>query len=288
MQLKKYKAAGEEKIMLKDFETGAPPAVKAKKEEYLEKTALNLEEISSLQEKLYSQAREGLIIVLQAMDAAGKDGTIKHVMSGVNPQGISVISLKAPTSVELSHDFMWRISSELPERGKISIFNRSWYEDVLIVKVRKLYEDYNMAERCKKSSIIHKRYQYIKAFESHLYDESYRVVKIFLHLSKEEQKERFIERIDRKIKNWKFSSADIEERRYWDEYQEAYEDAINATATKECPWYIIPADNKWYTRYLVSEIVLNTLKKINPMYPEMPEEEQNRLAEDREKLLREN
>lgn len=287
MSSKKYHVSGAKKIHLADFDTGAPGSVKSKKQVYLKRTEENLAEISSYQDKLYSEGKEGLLIVLQAMDASGKDGTIKHVLSGVNPQGIDVFSFKGPNSTELSHDFLWRIGSKLPERGKLCLFNRSHYEDVLIVKVRKLYENYKMPDRCKGDHIIQRRYKHICNFEDYLYDEGYRVIKIFLNLSKEEQKKRFLERIDQKMKNWKFSSADLKERALWDEYQKAYEDAINATATKVSPWYIFPADNKWYTRFLVSEAILNELKIIDPKYPKLPEEEQTRLNDDREKLIAE-
>lgn len=287
MSFKKFQVNGDKKVKFSDFDTGAAKSIKSKKESYQKKTQENLEKIARLQEKLYSSGQEGLVIVLQAMDAGGKDGTIKHVMSGVNPQGIDVYSFKAPTSVELAHDYMWRIHSKLPERGKIAIFNRSYYEDVLIVKVRKLYENYKMPERCKNAGLVERRYKHIKDFEEFLYDEGFRTIKIFLHLSKDEQKRRFLERIDQEEKNWKFSSADIKERAMWDDYQDAYEDAVNATASRHSPWFILPADNKWYTRYLVSEVVLSTLEKIDPQFPELPKEERARLAEDRELLLKE-
>ena len=286
MALKDFRCDGGKKIKLGDYPTGAG-ALKGKKAEYQKKMEDNLIQIAGLQEKLYSDAKEGLIIILQAMDAAGKDSTIKHVMGGFNPQGVWVYSFKAPTQRELSHDFLWRTFKCLPARGEVAIFNRSYYEDVLVVKVRKLYKDYNMARRCLGEDIIEKRYGQIRHFEEYLYDNSYRVVKVFLHLSKETQKKRFLERIDLKIKNWKFSSSDIKERKLWDEYQQAYQDAINATATKNCPWYVIPADNKWYTRYLVSEAVLEALKKIDPQYPEMPEDERRLLTADRELLINE-
>ncbi len=286
MNYKHFKVSGERNIKLSDFQKNSGDE-KNKKEEIITKTAQNLIEISQLQEKLYSDAKEGLIIVLQAMDAAGKDSTIKHVMKGINPQGVMVTSFKAPSSRELAHDFLWRANVALPKRGYIAIFNRSYYEDVLVVKVRKLYKNYHIAERCKGDDIIKKRYKHIKNYEEYLYDSGYRIVKIFLNVSKEEQKERFLERIDLKIKNWKFSESDVRERMLWDDYQEAYEDAINATATQNSPWYVVPADAKWYTRFIVSEIILSSLKDIDPKYPKLPEDKLKNLAEERELLINE-
>ncbi len=228
-----------------------------------------------LQEQLYADGREGVIVILQAIDAAGKDSTIKHVLSGVNPQGVQVYSYKQPSKEELAHDYLWRCMTNLPRRGMISIFNRSYYEDVLVVRVNKLYETYQMAERCLDgNTIFEKRYKHIRNFEEYLYDNSYRVVKIFLNVSAETQKERFLERLDKPEKHWKFSASDIPERGHWAEYDSAYEDAINATATKESPWYVLPADQKWYTRYLVSEAILKALEDIDPQYPQVSKEDE--------------
>ncbi|MCF0133796.1 MAG: polyphosphate kinase 2 family protein [Blautia sp.] len=250
------------------------------KEEILKKTKKNQEKIFALQDKLYAEGKEGLLIVLQARDAAGKDSTIRHVMGGVNPQGVQVYSYKQPSKEELAHDYLWRCVINLPKRGMISLFNRSYYEDVLVVKVHKLYETYKMAERClDEKTFIKKRFKQIRNFEEYLYDNSYRVVKIFLNVSADTQKERFLERLERPEKHWKFSSSDIPERELWNEYNEAYEETVNETSTKECPWYVIPADQKWYSRYLVSEAILDTLKKIDPQYPEVPEEEEAKYPE---------
>ena len=197
-------------------------------------------------------------------------------------------SYKQPSKEELEHDFLWRCNRNLPRRGMIAIFNRSYYEDVLVVKVRKLYKNYNMAMRClKESDVIKKRYKHIRDYEEYLYDSSYRVLKIFLNVSKEKQKERFMERIDSQEKNWKFSSSDLSERAIWDEYSAAYEDAINETASRNAPWYVFPADQKWYTRYLVSEAILDVLKKISPQYPELPETEAAQLGVYKEALMKE-
>lgn len=287
MNIKDFTFDGSKKLDLSKLPTGASKEVKEEKDKYLEKTQKNYAKMVELQDRMYSEAKEGIVVVLQAMDAAGKDSTVKHVFTVLNPAGVDVYPYKSPSHEELAHDFLWRCTCHLPQRGKIAVFNRSYYEDVLVVKVHKLYKDYKMAARCLDKNIIEKRYTQIKNFEDYLYENSYRTVKLFLNVSKDEQKERFLERIDQKIKNWKFSSADVYERGFWDEYHEAYEKAINATATKENPWYVIPADNKWYTRYLVSEAVLKTMEAMEPKYPQMPKEEAERLLSDREKLLAE-
>ncbi len=285
-ELKKFTVKGTKKIELDDFTTDEK-IKKEEKEKILAKTEENRKKIAEYQDKLYSEGKESVLIILQAMDAAGKDGTIKNVMSGLNPQGIDVYSFKSPNSEELAHDYMWRAIKRLPEKGKMAIFNRSYYEDVLIGKVHRLYENQKMAERCKQGDVIGRRYKEIKNFEKYIFNNSCRIIKIFLNVSKEEQKKRFLERIDLKIKNWKFSSSDIKERQYWDDYHQAYEDAINETSTKDCPWYVIPADQKFYSRYLVSEAILDVMKKINPKYPTLPEEERRHLIEDKELLLSE-
>lgn len=289
MKASKYCFDGKNKLNLSKISTDSKED-KVDKDEILKKTEENQIKISELQEKLYAEGREGLILVLQAIDAAGKDSTIKHVMSGVNPQGVDVVSFKAPNSEELSHDFLWRVNKHLPQRGKIGIFNRSYYEDVLVVQVHKMNRNYHMAKRVIEmddDKFFAKRYNHIRNYEEYLYDNSYRVVKIFLNVSKEEQKNRFLERIDNQEKNWKFDAGDLKERALWDEYHEVFEKVINATATKECPWYVLPADQKWYTRYLVSEILLSALEDIDPKYPELPKEEQDELAECRKILMEE-
>lgn len=289
MGISKYKVDGSKKVKLDSFSTNSK-ADKVDKEEILKKTEKNLKEMGLYQERLYAEGKEGLLIVIQAIDAAGKDSTIKHVMSGVNPQGVDVVSFKAPNSEELSHDFLWRIVKALPARGKIGIFNRSHYEDVLVVQVHELNKNYKMASRVvdmDSREFFKKRYKHIKNFEEYLYDNSYRVVKIFLNVSKEEQKKRFLERIDNPEKNWKFESGDLKERGLWDEYHKVFEDMINNTAAKEAPWYVLPADQKWYTRYLVSEVIMKALRDIDPKYPEMPEEEKKLLEQCRETLMSE-
>ncbi len=289
MKAKKYCFDGDKKLKLDKLATNSK-SDKVKKEEIIEKTKENQIKIAALQERLYADGREGVILVLQAIDAAGKDSTVKHVMSGINPQGVDVVSFKQPNSEELSHDFLWRVNKHLPQRGKIGIFNRSYYEDVLVVQVHNINRSYHMAKRVVEmddKKFFEKRYKHIRNYEEYLYDNSYRIVKIFLNVSKEEQKERFLERIDTPEKNWKFDAGDLKERALWDEYHEVFEDVINATATKENPWYVLPADQKWYTRYLVSEILLKTLEDIDPQYPDFPEEEKAELIRCREELMNE-
>ncbi|MEF9894498.1 MAG: polyphosphate kinase 2 family protein [Clostridia bacterium] len=273
MKPKDYRYNGKRPLVLDRVSTEASDKIKDMKDELVQRTEENIEQIGKLQERLYADGREGLVIVLQAMDAAGKDSTIKHVMTGLNPQGVDVYSFKAPTVNELKHDFLWRIGKCLPEKGKIAIFNRSHYEDVLAVGVLKLYENFALPARCPADQLIEKRMRSIVDFEQYLYDSGIRMMKIFLHVSKDEQKKRLLERIDRPEKNWKFDAGDLKARAMWDKYQKAYEDTINATATKHCPWYVIPADDKWFARYLVSEAVLDTLDKMNPQYPELGEDE---------------
>lgn len=262
----------------------------ADKEKTAEKTAKNQKEMQKLQDRLYADKREGLLIVLQAMDAAGKDSIVKHVIGGMNPQGVAVCSFKQPSREELAHDFLWRTTRCLPAYGEIAIFNRSYYEDVLVAQVHRLNRTYRMAERITQKSdrqFFENRYRHIRGYEQYLYDNSYRIVKIFLHVSKEKQKERFLERIDLPEKNWKFSHSDLKERASWEEYQRVYGEVIAETATKENPWYVIPADQKWYTRYLVSEAIVKVLREMAPEYPELAEEEKRFLKECRRELLAE-
>lgn len=263
---------------------------KGKKDEYAAKTAANLRRMEALQEALYADGREGLVILLQALDAAGKDGTIKHVMGGLNPQGVTVYNFKQPTRAELQHDYLWRVGQCLPPRGGIAIFNRSYYEDVLVVQLHDLQKGYQMAPRVleqDKGKFFTQRYRQICHYEQYLYENSYRVVKIFLHVSKGEQKKRFLERIDTPAKNWKFSASDLAERAYFDDYQHLYEQVIDATATKEAPWYALPADQKWYTRYLVSEVVVNALEQCAPAYPRVDAAARAEMQKARRQLLAE-
>ena len=283
MNIEKYKVNGKKKFRLTDYSTkdtgcfDSSESVRAIVEQ-------NIKEISSLQSKLYADGKVALLIIFQAMDAAGKDSAIKHVMSGVNPQGVKVYNFIQPSPEELSHDYLWRAVKALPQRGKIAIFNRSYYEDVLVVKVHKLYEKLNIIERCKASDTMEKRYMQIRHFEDYLWENGIVTVKFFLNISKETQRKRFLKRIDKKDKNWKFSDADIREREYWDDYQQAYQSAIEATATEHNPWYIIPADRKWFSRAICSNILLNAMQEINPQYPVISKEQEIMLEESRYKL----
>ena len=288
MSLKDYVFDGSRKLDLSRIPTNSKKD-HVDKEEILAKTKENLVKMQELQNRLYADGREGLIIVLQAMDAAGKDSTIKHVMGGVNPQGVEVHSFKQPSSEELAHDFLWRLNKCIPRRGYIAIFNRSYYEDVLVVQVYEMNKGYHIAERVigqPTDEFFRKRYRHIRNYEDYLYENGYRIVKIFLNVSKEKQKERFLERLETPSKNWKFSSSDLKERAMWEEYQKVYEKTINETATEANPWYVLPADQKWYTRYLVSEAIVKTLEEINPQYPELPAEEKEKLGEYKEALLK--
>ncbi|HLX86318.1 MAG TPA: polyphosphate kinase 2 family protein [Terriglobales bacterium] len=238
-----------------------------------------VKELSRLQDILAAQDRWGLLLIFQAMDAAGKDGTIKHVMSGVNPQGVDVWSFKAPSPEELDHDYMWRTTKCLPERGHIGIFNRSYYEEVLVVRIHpQVLEGQKLPKSLVTKHIWRERFEDINCFEQYLTRNGIAVVKFFLHLSKKEQKRRFMERLDTPEKNWKFSSADVKEREFWDSYQEAYEDMIRHTASKDAPWYVVPADNKWFTRLVVSQAVVEALKAMKLKYPKLDGAEKAALA----------
>jgi len=239
-----------------------------------------VEVLAELQDKLYAQDRWSVLLIFQAMDSAGKDGAIKHVMSGINPQGCQVYSFKAPTSEELDHDFMWRCTKNLPERGRIGIFNRSYYEETLVVRVHEnILKNQKLPEKLVTKHIWDERFQDIRNFEKYLIRNGTIVRKFFLYISKDEQKKRFLERIDNPQKNWKFSSDDVREREYWDDYMKAYEDMIRNTATKDSPWYVVPADNKWFTRLVVASALIDVLESLNLEYPEVDEEKLKELAE---------
>jgi len=247
--------------------------------------------LSAMQERLYADNRNALLLIFQAMDAAGKDGAIKHVMSGVNPQGCQVASFKAPSSEDLDHDYLWRCMKHLPERGRIGIFNRSWYEEVLVVRVHpELLEAQRLPDRCMGAKrgdgnrIWRDRCRDIRSFERYLGHNGIVVRKFFLHLSKEEQRRRFLERLDNPDKNWKFSMSDIRERERWDEYQRAYEDAIGRTATRSAPWYVVPADNKWYARVVVAAAILDALNGLDLKFPTVSDAKRKELKDARGRL----
>ena len=247
---------------------------------------VGIDALTQLQDMLYAQDRWAVLLVFQAMDAAGKDGAIKHVMSGVNPQGCQVFSFKAPTSEDLDHDYLWRCTRSLPERGRIGIFNRSYYEEVLVVRVHEeMLARQKLPPQCVSKSIWKDRMADIRGLEDYLGRNGIVVCKFFLHVSKDEQKKRFLERLDDPEKNWKFSVNDAAERQHWDAYMEAYEDAIRNTATKNAPWYVVPADNKWFTRVVVAAAVIDTLGKLDLHYPRVEKTRRKELAEARRLLL---
>ena len=248
----------------------------------------NRRELAEAQELLYADGSHSVLIVFQAMDAAGKDGTIRHVMSGVNPQGCTVSSFKVPSATELSHNYLWRYSMALPARGMIGIFNRSYYEEVLVVKVHpEILERADLPAENVHKNIWKHRYEDINNFEQHLARNGTTILKFFLNVSKEEQRARFLERLEEPDKNWKFSSGDIVERGFWDDYMAAFEEAINATSTPWAPWYVIPADRKWAMRAAVSDIITTTIKDLPLAYPTVPDEEKERLAQAKAQLLAE-
>jgi PPK2 family polyphosphate:nucleotide phosphotransferase len=243
--------------------------------------------MADLQAKLYAQDCWAVLLIFQAMDAAGKDGTIKHVMSGVNPEGCQVYSFKVPSETELQHDFLWRTTQRLPERGHIGIFNRSYYEEVLVVRVHpKALENERLPPPLVTKGIWEERFEDIRSFERHMARNGTVIRKFFLHLSKKEQKRRFLARLEEPEKNWKFSAADIHEREYWDDYQKAYEDMIRNTATEHAPWYVIPADNKWFTHLAVSAAIVETLEELGPAYPKVDAAKRRELQAARQTLAK--
>ena len=284
LRLKHIMAPPGRKISLrKDYDPGYSADFKNKKTAQ-KKLEQNIAELAEYQDILYAQDTYALLIIFQAMDAAGKDGVIKHVMSGVNPQGCQVFSFKAPSAEELDHDYLWRSMKCLPERGRIGIFNRSYYEEILVVRVHPELLDHQKIPTLARENIWKHRYEQINAFEKYLFENGVIVLKFFLNVSRDEQKKRFLERIDRPEKNWKFSTADVKERGFWEDYQQAYEDCLNHTSTEWAPWFIVPADAKWFTRLTVSEIIVRALKRLNLRYPEVSEERRRELQEIR-KLL---
>ena len=252
-----------------------------------EALATGVQALSILQDMLYAQDRWGVLLIFQAMDAAGKDSAIKHVMSGVNPQGVEVYSFKSPSAEELDHDYLWRCMKRLPERGRIGIFNRSYYEEALIVRV---HPEYLAKEKLPPELITKEvwkdRFHDIRSFERYLVRNGIVIRKFFLHVSKKEQKKRFLERVENPTKNWKFSTSDIEERKFWDQYMEAYEEMIRHTATKEAPWFVVPADNKWFTRVIVAETVIDALASLNLSYPKVGKEKLRELATAKRALMK--
>jgi PPK2 family polyphosphate:nucleotide phosphotransferase len=277
-----------EKVKLKNWPTLIEPVYKSKKK-YLKLLKEQVRELSTLQRLHYASNRYSVLLIFQAMDAAGKDGAIRHVMSGVNPQGCQVFSFKHPSAIELDHDFLWRTTQCLPERGRIGIFNRSYYEEVLIARVHPgiLRSQGLPDELLAEKNIWQERYRSIVDMEGHLHRNGTRIIKFFLHLSEEEQRKRFLDRIDEPEKNWKFSIADIEERQFWNQYMAAYEACLSSTSTKNAPWYVVPADDKKNTRLIISEIILDTFKSLEMTYPESSSKRQQELLAIRHKLMHE-
>jgi PPK2 family polyphosphate:nucleotide phosphotransferase len=282
---KPYRVSKGEGFRLKDYDPQDTNGLKSKKnaKETLEHSKQFL---SEFQEKLYAQDRWSLLLIFQAMDAAGKDGAVKHVMSGINPQGCDVTSFKAPSKEELDHEYLWRAHRVIPSRGKIGIFNRSYYEEVLVVRVHQdLLNAQQLPNELVSKHIWEERYEDINNFEQYLVRNGVIVMKFFLHLSKGEQKRRFLERLEMPEKNWKFSMADVKERACWKDYQKAYEEMIQNTATKHAPWYVIPADNKWFTRLAVAGAIIHRLHSLDLQFPEVDDDKKKELAQVRKALL---
>jgi PPK2 family polyphosphate:nucleotide phosphotransferase len=273
-------------VNLGKWPTKVKPVYKSK-QQYRKLLREHVEQLSALQQLLYASNSYAILLIFQAMDAAGKDGSIKHVMSGINPQGCQVFSFKHPSAAELQHDFLWRTTRDLPERGRIGIFNRSYYEEVLITRVHpEILRSEGLPDALLgEKTVWRDRYRSISNLESHLFGNGTRVIKIFLHISKEEQRKRFLERIDEPEKNWKFSTADIEERKFWKDYMQAYEECLGATSTTEAPWYVVPADDKENARLIVSQVVLETLGGLKMSYPKVSEERRHELRRIRERLV---
>jgi PPK2 family polyphosphate:nucleotide phosphotransferase len=273
-------------FQLTDFDPAATTHIHSK-EQAQKLLQQSIVEMSELQDKLYAQDSWGVLLIFQAMDAAGKDGAIKHVMSGVNPQGCQVYSFKVPSSEDLNHDYLWRSSKCLPERGHIGIFNRSYYEEVLVVRVHpQLLKNERMPEPLVGKNLWQDRFDDIRNFELYLSNNGIVVRKFFLNISKKEQKRRFLERLETPEKNWKFSAADGAERKCWDDYMQAYEEMIAATSTKHAPWYVVPADNKWYTRLVVAAAIVDTLKDLKLAYPTVDPQKRKQLDAAKRELLR--
>jgi PPK2 family polyphosphate:nucleotide phosphotransferase len=280
-----YRVDHPKKFRLKDTDPGDTWKIESKKDAaaLLEK---GIRELAELQDKLYAQDKWALLVIFQAMDAAGKDGTIKHVMSGINPQGCQIYSFKLPTSTELDHDYLWRCMQCLPQRGRIGIFNRSYYEETLVVRVHpEFLKKQKIPAKLITGHIWKDRFEDINAFERYLSRNGVILRKFFLNVSKKEQKRRFIERLEMEEKNWKFSSSDLQERSRWDDYMDAYEDMIRHTSTRHAPWYVVPADNKWFTRVVVAAAINHTLESLDLSYPEVTGNQRTMLASAKRALL---
>ena len=286
MNIKDFRVPAGKKIKLAKWPTLVEPVYQSKKE-YKALLEKQVEELSEQQQLQYASDRYAVLLIFQAMDAAGKDGAIKHVMSGINPQGCQVFSFKHPSATELDHDFLWRTTQCLPERGRIGIFNRSYYEEVLIVRVHpEILQAQGIPDGLlNQKTIWQERYRSIVDMENHLHRNGTQIIKFFLHLSEEEQRRRFIERIDDPDKNWKFSLADVEERKFWKQYMQAYEECLSATSTSDAPWYVVPADDKENARLIISRIILDTFKALKMRYPEAGAKRRQELTAIRNQLM---
>ncbi|RXJ81008.1 ADP-polyphosphate phosphotransferase [Arcobacter sp. F2176] len=286
---KDFRVIKEKEVELDKWPTQVKSIYKSKKK-YKKLLKKNIKKLSSQQQLLYASNSYSVLLIFQAMDAAGKDSAIRHVMSGINPQGCQVFSFKHPSIEELQHDFLWRTTQSLPERGRIGIFNRSYYEEVLIVRVHpEIMEGENIPESLlNKKTIWKERYESIEEMEKHLHRNGTRIIKFFLHLSPKEQCNRFLKRIDNPKKNWKLTNSDIQERKFWKDYMKAYEDCLSATSTEKSPWYVIPADDKKNTRLIISKIILDTFKSLQLTYPVASEEHRQELQDIRKQLIKEN
>jgi PPK2 family polyphosphate:nucleotide phosphotransferase len=282
-----YRITNGKKFRLEDIDPGDIGDLKAQdKPRAKEALQIGVQALNELQDVLYAQDRWSLLLIFQAMDAAGKDGAIKHVMSGINPQGCQVYSFKGPSSEDLDHDYLWRCVKHLPERGRIGIFNRSYYEETLVVRVHpEFLAAQKLPKECVTKHIWEERFQDIRALERYLHRNGTVVVKFFLHVSKREQQKRFLERIDNANKNWKFSLNDAKERGFWDDYMDVYEETIQETATEDSPWYVVPADNKWFTRVIVAAAVIDALASLDLHYPKVSAAKRKELAEAKKALL---
>jgi PPK2 family polyphosphate:nucleotide phosphotransferase len=285
-----YRVTDGKKFRLKDVDPGDTGELKSEdKARAKEALQTGIAALAQLQDILYAQDNWSLLLVFQAMDAAGKDGTIRHVMSGVNPQGCQVFSFKAPTSEDLDHDYLWRCVKALPERGRIGIFNRSYYEETIAVRVHpEFLAGQKIPKECVTKNIWDNRFQDIRAFERYLHRNGTVVLKFFLHVSKKEQQKRFLERLDNPDKNWKFSINDAKGRGFWGDYMEAFEETIRETTTENSPWYVVPADNKWFTRVIVAAAIIDTLDSLKLNYPKVSNEKRKELAETKRVLLASN
>jgi PPK2 family polyphosphate:nucleotide phosphotransferase len=288
MFAKPFRVTDGDKFRLKDVDPGDTLGFKSEaKPRAKEGLQIGVSALAELQDMLYAQDRWAVLLIFQAMDAAGKDGTIKHVMSGVNPQGCQVFSFKSPSAEDLDHDFLWRCMKCLPNRGHIGIFNRSYYEEVLVVRVHpEFLTKQKIPPALLTKDIWRERYQDIRSFERYLSRNGVKVVKFFLHVSKKEQRRRFLDRAEEPEKNWKFSASDMAEREHWNEYQDAYEDMIRNTATQNCPWYVVPADNKWFTRVVVGAAIVDTLASLDLAYPKVDNARLAEIANAKKALLR--